>query len=147
MNSIVKTLLLLFLLLPVISNGQGIVGKWQLVKQSNCIEDELDASSAEEEELIAEMKSMSSAAPEVIQFRENRTAEESTKIINKRKSYNSKALLYKFTGSALHILDKKSQTIIESFTVESLSADSLIITNAARACETRVFVKISKPRE
>jgi hypothetical protein len=51
-------------------------------------------------------------------------------------------LLYKYTGDALYILDKRSQTIIETFTIEQLSADSLIISNSARACETKVFVKI-----
>ena len=124
------------------SNAQSIVGKWQLIKESTCMDDDLEASSAEEEELINEMKSMSGAKNSLIEFKENNTAQESTKIINRKKSYNSNALLYKYTGSALHILDKKSHMIIDSFTVERLTADSLIISNASRACETRIFAKI-----
>jgi len=109
------------------------------MRQTSCVEEEL---SDDEAGLVSEMKSRSSADIQVLQFRENNSAEESTKIISNKRSYNSKALLYKFTGDALYILDKRSKTIIEAFTVEKLSADSLIISNSARACETRVFVKI-----
>lgn len=119
--------------------AQSIVGKWQLMRQTSCVEEEL---SDDEAGLVSEMKSRSSADIQVLQFKENNSAEESTKIISNKRSYNSKALLYKFTGDALYILDKRSKTIIEAFTVEKLSADSLIISNSARACETRVFVKI-----
>jgi hypothetical protein len=143
-----KLLLIVFLSgISIISPAQDILGKWQLVRQSTCVEDDLDPVSKEEEEIISEMKSMSGALPQVIQFRENNKAEESTKIFNRRRSYNSNALLYKHTPSALHILDKKSRMIIESFTIEKLTADSLIISNAARACETKVFVKINTVRE
>jgi hypothetical protein len=138
-----KFQLILFLLsISTASIAQSIVGKWQLVKESTCIENELDSSSQEEEEIIKEMKSLSDSTPQVIEFKDNNSAEESTKIINRRKSYNSHALLYKYTGTTLHFLDKKSRTIIDSFTVEQLSADSLIISSAEQACETRIFVKI-----
>jgi hypothetical protein len=129
----------------LISTGmfaQDIVGKWQLVKETTCVEDEVGPSTEEEEELVEEMKSYAGSTNQVIEFKDNNTATESTKIINRRKTYNSNALMYKFTGTDLHILDKKSKLIIDSFTVEQLSGDSLIITNSSRACETRVFVKI-----
>lgn len=130
------------LLLSAGLKAQSIVGKWQLMKQSDCMEAGLTPSSPEEEEMMNEMKSRTNPTPQVIQFRENKTAEENTRIINKKKSYNSRLMLYKFTGSSLFILDKRSQTIIETFNVELLSADSLIISNTQRACETKVFVKI-----
>ncbi len=138
-----KKLLLsgLFMLsLISISVAQSIVGKWQLSRQSTCVED--DIYDQDDDDLAAEMKSMSSPGRQILHLKDNNTAVESTKIINSRKSYNSKALLYKYTGDALYILDKRSKTIIETFTVEQLSADSLIISNSARACETKVFVKI-----
>jgi hypothetical protein len=134
--------ILILMLITSFVHAQGLVGKWQLVKESTCIENELDPASAEEEEIVREMKSMAGATPEVIEFKGNNSAEESTKIINRKKTYNSHALLYKYSGNALHFLDKKSHIIIDSFTVEQLSADSLIISNAERACETRVFIKI-----
>jgi hypothetical protein len=141
-----KTIAVIAIILgPFFSIGQSVVGKWQLVKQSTCIENELDEQSENvtEDELVGDMKSRDNSGMQVLTFKEkNNTVEENTKIINKRKSYNSKSMLYKLTDTTLHILDKKSQTIIDSFTVEMLSADSLIISNVQRACDTKVFVKI-----
>jgi hypothetical protein len=124
------------------TSAQSIIGKWQLIKQSNCVEDEL-ADDADTQELVADMKGMSGATPQVLTLKEKNAGEENTKIITKRKSYNSKSFLYKYDGEFLYFLDKKSRTIIESFTVEKLSADSLIISNSSRACETRIFVRIN----
>lgn len=138
-----KTLFVIGVILsPYLLPAQSIVGKWQLMKQSTCIEDELKTDSNVENELVGDMKSRSDTNTQVIEFKDNNTAEENTKIVNSRKSYNSKSMLYKFTGTNLHILDKKSRTIIESFSVEQFSADSLIISNTERACETKIFVKI-----
>lgn len=138
-----KTLAILAIALcPLSVMGQSIVGKWQLMKESTCIENEIVEESDTEDELVADMKSRSRGEMQVLTFKDKNAVEENTKIINKRKSYNSKSMLYKFTGTTLHILDKKSQTIIDSFSVEKLSADSLIISNTQRACDTKVFVKI-----
>jgi hypothetical protein len=132
-----KLSLLLLLSLPLMVNGQSIVGKWQLIKSSSCVGGDMD-----DDELVTEMKNMASPGNQVVTFKDNNAAEESTRIISRKKSYNSRAMLYKFSGESLFILDKRSKTIIESFNVEQLSADSLIISNSSRACETKVFVKI-----
>lgn len=139
-----KTLILFsaLSLLVIGSNAQSIVGRWQLVRQSNCVEDELGETNADTQELVADMKGMSGATPQVLILKEKNEGEENTKIITKKKSYNSKSFLYKFDGESLYFLDKKSRTIIETFTVEKLAADSLIISNTSRACETRIFVRI-----
>jgi hypothetical protein len=131
--------------IPFFSGAQSLVGKWQLVKQTTCIEADLEADEADEEtsELVDEMKSRSSAgSTSVVRFKDNRSGEESTQILSKRKDYGSKSFLYKFDGSTLYILDKRSQTISESYVVEKLEGDSLILSNAARACDTKVFVRI-----
>lgn len=123
--------------------AQSIVGQWQLTNQTSCLEDEIPMSTPGTEDLVADMKSMSNAAaPQIIRFKDNNSGEENTKIISRKKSYNPKAFLYKFSGETLYILDKRSQTIVEGFTVEKLDADSLILTNTARACETKVFVRL-----
>lgn len=139
-----KTLILLagLLQITVWSYSQSIVGQWQLVKQSSCVEDQLGEEDEETQALIDDMKGMSGATPQIIEFRENRTGQESTKIISKKKSYNSKSFLYRFDENGLYFLDKKSRTIIEGFTVEKLESDSLIISNTERVCETKVFVRI-----
>jgi hypothetical protein len=140
-----KTIIFVVMILVGASlcQAQSIVGRWQLVKQSNCVETELDEEEdAGVKEMIGDMKGLSGAEPQVLEFKENNTAQESTKIINKKKSYNSKSFLYRYSDGSLYILDKKSRTIIEGFTVERLEADSLIISNAARACDTKIFVRI-----
>jgi len=140
-----KTLLSLVVLTFVFahSQAQSIVGKWQLVKQSNCQEDDLPAQDDETTALVEDMKGMGAGSmPQVIEFKDNNTGQESTKIVSHKKAYNSKSFLYKFNGDNLYILDKKSHTIIEGFSVEKCDADSLIISNTSRVCETKVFVKI-----
>jgi len=121
--------------------AQSIVGRWQLVKQSSCVDDEM-ATDDDTQALVDDMKSMSGAVPQVLEFRDNNTGQESTKIISKKKSYNSKSFMYRYNESGLYFLDKKSKTIIEGFTVEKLEGDSLIISNASRVCETKIFVRI-----
>jgi hypothetical protein len=123
-------------------HAQSIVGRWQLVKQSTCVDDEVSQADDSTQVLIDDMKSMSGAAPEILEFRPNNTGQESTKIISKKKSYNSKSFMYRFNDSGLYFLDKKSQTIIEGYTVERLEADSLIISNSSRVCETKIFVRL-----
>ena len=134
--------LLVLISLTMVCQAQSLVGRWQLVKESSCVEDELSPDDVETDDLVNDMKSRSGAAPQVIEFKDNNSGHESTKIISRKKSYNSKGFLYRFDGQGLYFLDKKSRTIIEGFTVEKLEADSLIITNSARVCETKIFVRI-----
>ncbi len=138
-----KTIVCIFILIPLsmVCRAQSIVGRWQLIKESTCVEDEL-STDAESEELVNDMKSMSGASPQVLEFKDNNTGTESTKIISRKKTYNSKGFLYRYDGDGLYFLDKKSRTIIEGFTVEKIEGDSLIITNSTRVCETKIFVRI-----
>jgi hypothetical protein len=140
-----KAILIIALVsIPFFGGAQSLVGKWQLVKQTTCIEADLEADEADEtSELVDEMKSRSSAgSTSVIQFKDNRSGEESTQILFKRKDYGRQSFLYKLDGSTLYILDKRSQTISETYVVEKLEGDSLILSNSARACDTKVFVRI-----
>jgi len=142
--SVMKT----FIFVIVISSGisvccaQSLVGRWQLIKQSNCVDSKLGEEEASVQEMVEDMQGLSGATPQVIEFKDNNTGEESTKIISKKKSYNSKSFLYRYSESSLYFLDKKSKTIIEGFSVEKLDSDSLIISNTERVCETKIFVRI-----
>ncbi|HEY5916486.1 MAG TPA: hypothetical protein VIU13_03760 [Chryseolinea sp.] len=126
----------------LIAQAQSIVGRWQLVKQSNCVESELGEEEAGVKEMTEDMKGLSGAEPQILEFKENNTGEESTKIISKKKSYNSKSFMYRYNEGTLYFLDKKSKTIIDGYTVEKMDGDSLIISNATRVCETKIFVRI-----
>jgi hypothetical protein len=141
-NMTMKTLILALSLITIahVATGQTLIGKWQLTKQTSCIESEID--SADEEDLVSDMKSHDSASPQVIQFKDAKSGEESTRVLSRRKDTNGKAFLYKFDGTNLHILDKRSRTISESYIVEKLDGESLILSNAKRACDTKVFVRI-----
>lgn len=139
-----RTITMLFLLVSATAYSQSvsIIGKWQLMKQSSCVEETIGEEEGETQELIADMKGMSGQTPQVLEFKDNNAVQESTKIISKRKAYNPKSMLYRLSENGLYFLDKKSRTIIESYTVEKLTSDSLIISNSARVCETKVFVRI-----
>jgi hypothetical protein len=113
-----------------------------MVRQSSCVEDEIVEDDPETQELIEEMKAKSDQTPQVLEFKNSDTVHESTKIVSKRKSYNAKTMLYRLNENGLFFLDKKSRTIIESYTVEKLDSESLIISNSSRVCETKIFVRI-----
>lgn len=117
-----------------------IVGTWQLVRESTCLE---EAATSEEAALRAEMHSRAGAGARVVSFKNNFTAEESTRILNSGKAANTKKFYYKFNGNLLLILDKRSQTISASYNIDQISADSLILSNSARPCEVRIFTKIN----
>lgn len=135
-------------LLAITVNGQpsNIIGSWQLVKQGNCM-DETATEEGQEESLEKLRKQMESRMPvtaQVVHFKKNLSGSESSRILNMARNANPKKFYYKFNGNMLLILDKKSQTISDSYTIEKFTADSLIVSHAARPCETRIFVKISE---
>jgi hypothetical protein len=140
-----KYLLTLLIVFPAAAFAQdsSIVGAWQLVNQTSCLDDEIDPEEDEDmNELVDDMKSRSGSKPKVIEFKANNSGKESTRIISQKRSYNSSTFLYRLDGRGLYFLDKRSHTLIEGFSVEKLASDTLIITNNARACETKMFVRI-----
>ena len=126
------------------SSAQNIVGSWQLVKQGSCLEEQANVNAEALKELRKEMHAQASAGQQVVSFKSNASGEESTRILNSGKSANQKKFLYKFNGEMLLILDKKSQTISDSYMVDKFTTDSLIISNATKPCETMIFVKITE---
>jgi hypothetical protein len=122
--------------------AQSIIGSWQLVKQSTCIEELMATATDSTQKLIDDMKSRSSVTPQVVRFNEKQSGEETTRILNRRKGNNAKNFLYRFDGEMLMILDKKSRTITDNYMVDKFSTDSLVISNVSRPCETRIFLRI-----
>jgi hypothetical protein len=140
-----KTILAFILTVFCLSaSGQSIVGEWQLVKQSTCMDQKMKPLPDSTQQLVKDMKSRSTATASTVTFKDNQAGEESTRILNSRKSGYSKNFLYRFDGESLMVLDKKSRTITDNFIVEKFSTDSLILSNAARPCETRIFRKINR---
>ena len=98
--------------------AQSIIGSWQLVRETNCVEEHITANNDDVQNLTNDMKAMSSPTPQVVTFKEKAQGEESTRILTRKKPSNKKSFLYRFDGERLMILDKRSQTISENFTVE-----------------------------
>lgn len=125
----------------------SILGTWQLVKQGSCLD---ETSTADQEQSLGDLReqmhSRSPVTPQVVSFRKNSTGNESSRILNTDETSNPRKFYYKFNGNMLLILDKKSQTISDSYMVDKFTADSLIVSHSARPCETRIFVKISEEK-
>jgi hypothetical protein len=128
--------------ISVTVSAQSIIGSWQLVKQTTCLEGRLTAQNDSAQLLVEDMKSMSTTTPSVVTFKEKLTGEESTRILTRKKTSNNKSFIYKFDGELLMILDKKSQTITDNYLVEKFSADSLVLSNVSRPCETKILLRI-----
>lgn len=138
-----KPILFVFLALWLnLSNAQSITGTWQLMKQTTCMEENMMPLNEDMEKVKNDMSTMSSRTPQVIVFKENGSGEESLRIIDTRKNAGKSSFLYRSDSDNLYILDKKSRTIKGSYKIDELTASSLILSNASRPCETRVFVKI-----
>ncbi len=127
--------------MPNQSRAQSILGTWQMTKQTTCLTSEIKMTSGQDS-LLTEMQSRSGASAQIVKFKEKGAGEESVRILNKSKYADGRNFLYRFDGQSLHILDKKSRTLVESYTVDKIAADSLILSNASRPCETKIFIKI-----
>jgi hypothetical protein len=127
----------------VLAQTSNISGTWQLVRQSNCM-DKSVSDDDDSAELRSDMHTRSNATERLVTFKDNSSGEESTRILNSKKTANNKKFFYKFNGEMLLILDKKTQTISDSYMVDKFTSDSLIISNASRPCETKIFVKINR---
>jgi hypothetical protein len=125
------------------AHAQSIIGDWQLLRESTCMDDKIVATNADNQQMIDEMKSMAGPTRQVVSFREKMTGEENTRILSRKKATNNKSFLYKFDGESLLILDKKSHTLTDNYIVDKFSADSLIISNSARPCEVKIFLRIN----
>lgn len=137
-------LITLLIVISVNTFGQTLVGKWQMMKRSDCMTEKVDNPNQSEDmdELMSDFNSLKSRTPEVIEFKDKMKGEQSTTILGKRKTTNDKTFMYRFDGTTLHLLDKKSSTIIASYTVKELSDSKLILINANRSCEVSVFERI-----
>ena len=137
----------IFLLVLMVSQtawAQSLVGKWQLMKQTSCIESELDNPNQSEDmdDLMAEMNSRKNRTADVIQFKTNYKGEQSTSILGKRKDVNDKNFIYNLTDKQLDILDPKSKTIIQTYIIEEITVSEMILADVNRTCDKKYFKKL-----
>jgi hypothetical protein len=131
-----------FLFLCAVALSQSIIGDWQLAKQTNCVENDALKKSIGSTHLSKDTKVKRDNSLPILRFKDHQNGEQSTRMLLNSKSSTSKSFLYKLNESTLYVLDKRSHTITDSFTIDSLQSDSLILSNISRPCETRVFVRV-----
>ena len=124
-----------------LANSQSLVGTWQMIKQSNCLEDEVSDTTKMDADMMKEFSSKSTRSPKVVIFRIDNSGEEAVKTPEKKKASNVKKFMYKFDGASIYILDKKSHLITNTLIVDTLTSDSLVYHSAGKVCEQVFFVR------
>lgn len=124
------------------TKAQSLVGTWQLVRHTTCLEDEIGDEDEATSDLLDDIRSRESGTPSVIEFKSDNSGEESIRLLASKKSNKRNNFLYRYNEGKLYFLDKKSRLLVGSYDVDRLSADSLVFSDASRACETRIFVRL-----
>ena len=84
-----------------LANGQSLVGTWQVIKQTNCLESEVSDTTKTDEELMKEFSSKSNRSPKVVIFKADNTGEEGIKTDRKSTRLNSShQSVYRMPSSA-----------------------------------------------
>ena len=136
----------IILLLAALSGySQTIVGIWQVTKESTCLEIELGSSSEAEEELTNEMAALSGQTPKVLQFNSDNSGEQNWKSAGRKKSAVRDKFLYKVADYTLYLLDKKSKLITDTYLIEVLTENNLVLVNKSRSCEQIELVRVKQP--
>ena len=104
--------------------------------------DEEIETSEDEDELVADLQSRHTGTASVMEFKNNSTGSENLRIMDSRKSSKTSSFMYKVEADVLYLLDKKSRLLKGSYDIEKLTSDSLVFSNAARACETWILIRI-----
>ncbi|MDV3310538.1 MAG: lipocalin family protein [Cyclobacteriaceae bacterium] len=141
MKALSIAILAAFISLPFRSAAQSIVGTWQLVRHNTCLDQEMDWYEATRE-LLDDSRSRSSGTPSVIEFKADNSGQETIQLLDTRRSSKRNTFLYRYSEGKIYFLDKKSRLLVGAYDVDRLSADSLVFSEASRACETRIFVRL-----
>ena len=122
--------------------SQSILGAWQITKETNCLEEEVTDTLQAGGEMLKEFNSKSSYSPKIIRFNEDNSGEESIKAMEQKKATSVKKFHYRFDGQSVHILDKKSHLLVDSWIIEKLTTDSLIYYVGGKGCERKFLVRL-----
>lgn len=145
MKPSIIAILAAFSIIFVETKAQSLVGTWQLVDHTTCLEGELGDEDEATGDLLEDIRSRESGTPSVIRFKDDNSGDESIRLLASRKSDKRNNFLYRYSEGKLYFLDKKSRLLVGSYDVDRLSTDSLVFSNASRACETRIFIRLEGP--
>jgi len=121
------------LFLSALTHAQSLQGKWKLVNESTCPEEEKIPGQYSHEPFSPTLKGIAFGGDHACEIESNHPT--------KDRSVVSRGLFYKVDGDQLYLLNKRTQTIISMLRIEKLSVDSLIYSDVNLPCNTRVFVR------
>ena len=91
--------------------------------------------------MMKEFSSKSKPSSKMVKFNIDNSGEEQVKQLEKKKASTVKKFHYKFDGTTIYILDKKSRLIVSSMSVETLTSDSLVYNTSGKSCEKVMLVR------
>jgi hypothetical protein len=124
---------------------QSITGTWQVMTESTCLGNELEPPAETEQELVNQMATLSGQTPKIVQFNSDNSGEQNWKSAGKKKTAVKEKFLYKVADDVLYLLDKKSRLITDTYLIQLLTADSLVLVNKSRSCERMELVRVRQP--
>lgn len=123
------------------ARAQSIVGTWQVVEEKTCFESQI-AESETEKELKKDMYSTKNAVARVIVFKKNGSGEEGIFSAGKKKGEDKTEFKYRYSGSDLQLLDRKSGLMTQQLVVDELTATTLRFHLSGKDCETKTLSRI-----
>ena len=132
---------LVLFFLAVTGKAQSLVGSWQVTEEKTCFETELKETDTEKD-LRKSMGSTKTGVARIIQFNKNGTGEEGIFEVGNKKGSGKTSFKYRYVDSTLQLLDKKSHLMTQHLIVDELTATTLRIHIATKACETKTFTRI-----
>lgn len=129
------------LLLSYLSQGQSLVGNWQLIDEKTCFQSSMEESDTEIE-LKDGMGASRQSVVRMISFSKKGTGEEGIFTQGKKKGSDVNKFDYRLTDQELQLLDKKSGMATQRFIIDELSATTLRYHNALKECEVKTYTRV-----
>ncbi|MFZ5971260.1 MAG: lipocalin family protein [Bacteroidota bacterium] len=129
------------LMLPLLGQGQSLMGTWQLTEDKTCFQSQFEESETEKE-ISSAMGASRNAVAKLIRFGEKGKGEEGIFSQGKRKGSSMNEFRYQVKGNELQFIDRKSGMITSRFIIDELTGTTLRFHNAMRDCEVKTFVKV-----
>lgn len=129
------------LVLSHLSQGQSLVGNWQLIDEKTCFQSNMEESDTEIE-LKDGMGASRHSVVRTMSFSKKGTGEEGIFTQGKKKGSDLNKFDYRLTDQELQLLDKKSGIATQRFIVDELSTTTMRLHNALKECEVRTFTRI-----
>jgi hypothetical protein len=129
------------LVLSHLSQGQSLVGIWQLIDEETCFQSGMEESDTEVE-LKDGMGASRHSVVRTMSFNKKGTGEEGIFTQGKKRGSDINKFDYRIADQELQLLDKKSGVATQRFIIDELSTTTLRLHNALKECEVRTFTRI-----